>query len=71
MMALFDWTEKEKWKHIKHFMDTHSYSESNVEYLRYWVRSFLVPIKQSTKFDLINETDALYNMEDDVDDKSV
>ena len=40
-MVLFDWTEKEKWRHIKHFMDTHTYSESNLEYLKSWVEFML------------------------------
>ena len=47
MMALFDWTEEEKYKHIKHFIDTHpKYSESNAKYLKYWVDFFIIPTKQ-------------------------
>ena len=43
MMALFDWTEEEKYKHIKHFIDTHpKYSASNVRYLKYWVDFFIL-----------------------------
>ena len=42
-MALFDWTKEEKWRHIKHFMDTHNYSESNLQYLKSWVTFITAP----------------------------
>ena len=36
----FEWTNKEKWRHLKHFFDTHEYSWDNVDYARYWLTSF-------------------------------
>ena len=46
-MALFDWTPEEKWRHIKHFIDTHTYSESNLAYLKSWVDYMILPNNQS------------------------
>ena len=34
------YTNKDRWRHIKHFVDTHPYSESNLEYLKNWLTSF-------------------------------
>ena len=34
------YTNKDRWRHIKHFIDTHPYSESNLEYLKNWLTSF-------------------------------
>ena len=42
-MALFDWTQEEKWRHIKHFIDTHNYSESNLDYLKSWITFLTAP----------------------------
>ena len=34
------YTNKDRWRHIKHFIDSHPYSESNLEYLKNWLTSF-------------------------------
>ena len=42
-MAIFDWTTEEKWRHIQHFMNTHPYSEANLEYLKAWTKFLTAP----------------------------
>jgi len=41
------YTNKDRWRHIKHFVDTHDYDPSNLEYLKSWIEHFTVPPKQS------------------------
>lgn len=46
MTEPFKLTDKEKWRHLQHFMDTHNYSKSNVQYLWGWVNDMIEPPKQ-------------------------
>jgi len=34
------YTNKDRWRHIKHFVDTHPYSEDNYRYLQDWLSHF-------------------------------
>jgi len=45
LSAKYDNTDR--WRHLKHFIDTHPYSEDNLEYLKTWITHFTVPPKQS------------------------
>ena len=42
-----EYTNKDRWRHIKHFVDTHPYSEDNLEYLKTWITQFTAPPKES------------------------
>lgn len=35
-----EYTNNDRWRHIKHFVDTHRYSRSNLEYLKNWLEHF-------------------------------
>ena len=45
MTAKYDNTDR--WRHFKHFVDTHPYSEDNLEYLKTWITHFTAPPKES------------------------
>ena len=34
------YTNNDRWRHIKHFVDTHPYSEDNLDYLKNWLEQF-------------------------------
>jgi len=34
------YTNKDRWRHINHFVDTHPYSEDNLDYLNNWIAHF-------------------------------
>ena len=48
MSAKYDNTDR--WRHLKHFIDTHPYSEDNLKYLKTWITHFTVPPKQSEEY---------------------
>jgi len=37
------YTNKDRWRHTKHFVETHDYSESNLQYLKDWLDGFVPP----------------------------
>ena len=47
MTVKSEYTNKDRWRHIKHFVDTHDYTSSNLEYLKSWLSSFTAPPKES------------------------
>jgi len=42
-----EYTNKDRWRHIKHFVDTHDYDPSNLEYLKSSIERFTIPPKES------------------------
>ena len=42
------YTNTDRWRHIKHFVDTHPYSEDNLDYLKNWLEHFTPPNQSGT-----------------------
>ena len=61
MTVKSEYTNKDRWRHIKHFVDTHDYDPSNLEYLKSWIESFPVPPKESNRYEKVSVNSNRYD----------
>ena len=67
-----NYTNKDRWRHLKHFVDTHPYSEDNLEYLKTWITHFTVPHKESNRYEKVSDESNQYeNISDYVKEKGL
>ena len=59
MTVKYDNTDR--WRHLKHFVDTHDYDPSNLEYLKSWIESFPVPPKESNRYEKVSVNSNRYD----------
>ena len=70
MSAKYD--NMDRWRHLKHFVDTHPYSEDNLEYLKTWITHFTAPPKESNRYEKVSDESNQYeNISDYVKEKGL
>ena len=59
MTVKYDNTDR--WRHLKHFVDTHDYDPSNLEYLKSWIERFTVPPIESNRYEKVSDNSNQYD----------